>query len=581
MIPAAARWRPGPPTMAALFSLGAAFVGLVAGIQPISDNSFITHVRNGELILDSGIPHEDVYSYTAAGTKWVAQSWLAEVVFALVDRLAGGFGLRVLTAAATVALFVGLFRLVLRLAVDRVRALLVTAAVAPPILIITSPRPLLYGLLCFLLLTWVVEVPDSWVGRRALLVIPPLIWVWANVHGSWTLGVGYVALHALGRCFDGEPLLAGRSRTLLAATGMGIVVSVVNPYFVDLLLFPVELLGRGEVLASVAEWRPPSLHRANGMAFGVTLVALVVSLGRTRATWRDLLVSVVFLLLGLWAIRNIAVAAIVAAPVIARAWRSDVPRPEAGQDRVAALVAGMLSLAGVFVVIGAARGDDYDLDHYSVAAFDHLAERGDLGANILHSDADGGYLIWRWWPQQRVFMDDRFDMYPVALQEDYARLLNLDEGWQEVLDKYGVEIVVWRTDGRLVRGLELATGWCNTWHDEDVTVFRRCPPIHRATDVRRDEGRDRTVAALSGGRPRPTQSAGPCTELPASSNLLLVFSPRNCTATRTTRAMNATRRMYSTMLAPRESRSPMWSLAVTHANSVGRCMCVDPWVDAR
>src|ERR1700726_4693496 len=68
--------------------------GWATGLAKLSDNSFFWHLRTGEYILDHGIPHHDVFSYTAPGTKWVAQSWLAEVTYAGIFRTFGGSGLR-------------------------------------------------------------------------------------------------------------------------------------------------------------------------------------------------------------------------------------------------------------------------------------------------------------------------------------------------------------------------------------------------------------------------------------------------------------------------------------------------------
>src|SRR5947199_6884434 len=105
--------------MAGLFALVFALGGWRAGLSRLSDNSFMVHLRTGRLILDHGIPHHDPYSFTAAGTKWVAQSWLAELLYGAVNRAGGAFGLRLLGAA--IGLFVGLmlFRIALRGTQDR------------------------------------------------------------------------------------------------------------------------------------------------------------------------------------------------------------------------------------------------------------------------------------------------------------------------------------------------------------------------------------------------------------------------------------------------------------------------------
>src|SRR6478736_4979165 len=60
--------------------------GWATGLVKLSDNSFFWHLRTGEYILDHGIPHHDVFSYTAPGVHWVAQSWLAEVLYGALDR---------------------------------------------------------------------------------------------------------------------------------------------------------------------------------------------------------------------------------------------------------------------------------------------------------------------------------------------------------------------------------------------------------------------------------------------------------------------------------------------------------------
>ena len=60
--------------------------GWVAGTARLSDNSFFWHLRTGEYILDHGrVPHHDVFSFTAPGAKWVAQSWLAELAYGALE----------------------------------------------------------------------------------------------------------------------------------------------------------------------------------------------------------------------------------------------------------------------------------------------------------------------------------------------------------------------------------------------------------------------------------------------------------------------------------------------------------------
>ena len=79
--------RPVPATGTGLGWVFTAFFGVfgwAVGIAKLSDNSFFWHLKTGGYILDHGIPHHDVFSYTAPGTHWVAQSWLAEVAYGVL-----------------------------------------------------------------------------------------------------------------------------------------------------------------------------------------------------------------------------------------------------------------------------------------------------------------------------------------------------------------------------------------------------------------------------------------------------------------------------------------------------------------
>ncbi len=79
--------------------LGFALWGLHIGLDRLSDNSFLTHLATGRLILDHGVPRTDPYSFTANGQPWVVQSWLASVIYAWIESWFGANGIRVLMAA--------------------------------------------------------------------------------------------------------------------------------------------------------------------------------------------------------------------------------------------------------------------------------------------------------------------------------------------------------------------------------------------------------------------------------------------------------------------------------------------------
>ncbi len=475
---------PGPrprraPSFETLYTLAFAVAGWAIGITKLGDNSFFWHLRTGRLILERGIPHTDPYSFTAHGAAWVAQSWLAELWYGLLDRIGGGAAIRLFGAALGATLAVLSFRLALRIARDRVRAVGVGIGAFGCIAVMWSPRPFVIAALLFLVLVWIVECPETWIGRHEIVAVPVLLWLWANVHGSFELGVVYVGLHLAGSWADGIVPWHGRQRRLLVGALAASAIVFLNPYGPALVLFPAELLSRGSVLRNVVEWRSPDFRTLQGEAFAIWLVIAVCALARTRhrVSRRDLIVAVPFVLLALWAQRNVALVGFATLPVLARAL---VPAPSTrrvqhddharpiGYAIVAGVVALMTLLGAQTLGAPAFRTDGYPVD-----AMQAVDRAGLLGHRIAATDVWGGYIIMKYWPRQRVFVDDRFDMYPVGFMSDYLKLLRSGEGWQQLLDREGVDVVVWPREKPLAQVLAASPDWIRIHRDDLGVVFVR------------------------------------------------------------------------------------------------------------
>lgn len=83
----------------------------------------------------------------------------------------------------------------------------------------------------------------------------------------------------------------------------------------------------------------------------------------------------------------------------------------------------------VVLTVRAAAQPDYSFAGYPVGAMQAVQRDGLLGRRLLTSDADAGYVILQDWPAQRVFLDDRYDMYPRPVIADYLTLAHARPGW--------------------------------------------------------------------------------------------------------------------------------------------------------
>lgn len=423
------------PSVAAVVGGAAALWGLAIGLQPLGDNSALTHLATGRFILDHGVPRRDPFSFTAAGHAWTVSSWLASVGMALAERANAGYGVLVAHAVLTTLLAVLAWRLT-RSASSMAGRILPVSVVLAVGTGSWPERPLLIGLV---FLAIVVLVTESDVGSPWFLL--PVMWFWVNTHGSFPLGLVYIGVRMVGRRLDGAP--AGRLPVIAKAALVGTLLGGINPVGPRLIVFPLELLKRHDLLARVVEWRSPDFSRPANLVFLAGFLVAVLLAGR-RCSWEDGLVAVVFGAAACLGQRNIALGSIALAPVLARdlahlgAVRGDNRNKATG---VAALA--LVALAALLAVNSFQR-PAYDLSTYPVAELNWMGTQGLLETRVATQDFVGNLLLLREGATARVFFDDRYDLYPRTLITDSWKLLDGNEGWQGRLNRYRIDTLLWQ-----------------------------------------------------------------------------------------------------------------------------------------
>ncbi|MDQ4133833.1 MAG: hypothetical protein M3179_11670 [Actinomycetota bacterium] len=462
------------PKLESLFVAVLVLYGFRLGATPIGDNSMLTHLRTGiDMVEGSGIPRVDPYSWTAAGDPWVVQSWLPEGTYGLAHKL-GGFHLVVLQQAVLLGLLAWLMA---RLA--RAGSPLRTVLAAVIVIGVGSPfwaaRPLTFGLICMALTVLVVE------RRMSPWLLIPILWFWVQSHGSFLLAGVWLGARAVGEWADWRSP-PRESLRYLGGFVAGLAVSVLNPLGAKLLTFAVTLGGKRTVFEEITEWRSPNFQGTAGrMALIFLAVALFILL-RTRLSWRDVVPSVVFLGLALVAARNIPVLAIVLAAPLGRALRrSDHASPRDASalppaTRLRINRAGMLAILAAFVVFTVAMygTNALTLRRYPAEAVTFLSRQGLLRAphRLANQDYVGNYLIFRFGDDARVFIDDRYDMYPLTVSNAFFQMTGGGESAMRTVDRYRVDVVIWDRSKAFPLVLEEA-GWNQVYEDPKWVVLQR------------------------------------------------------------------------------------------------------------
>jgi len=459
-----------------------------------SDGDFARHLRMGQRILQHGPWQIDDLAFTHTG-RFVTTEWLSQLTFALAWR-AGGLAVDAVLVGLVVGVaYAAAVRFMRRAGVGALLAYTtgVVAAVLGAPHWVARPH-----LATFVALPILLHIALIGRGRR-LWPFVVLFGVWANFHGGFILGLAILGALAAGDAIEAWSAAAGseqrktwwlRARFHAGGLAAGLAASVVNPMGPGLLVRVFRVLGNDYLMATAAEFQPMDFHTMYGRLMLVIFGGLTVVLcarGR-RPSWPALSVILLMFAGSLVASRNGPLFGLVALPLMAMEADPDFRRIgvravrrvravfETGEaDAVvgrwgpwfaAALL--VLSLSGGSIGGRQIIADRFDERRVPIAAFAEARRRG-LDGRIFNELRWGGYILWSW-PEQRIFIDGMTDFLGNDVLSEYIRIVRLDPGWQDELDRRDISIVIMPPSSRLVYALRRSSAW-NVWYEDDVAII--------------------------------------------------------------------------------------------------------------
>ena len=444
--------------------------------QLFNDGDTYWHLAAGEWMLRHGaILHADPFSYTAPGHAWDTHEWLTEVLMAGVFGALGWSGLQLLfaPAAALVALVMGL-ELSRKLGVVGWVAMLLISIVCTTQSWLARPHLLALPLLAI----WTVQLLRAREeGRTPALWLLPLMILWANLHGSFLIGLGLLAPFACEAVLDaGEDWFrVGRDWALFMLGA--VAAAMITPHGLNGLLYPIQIQSM-KTLQDIAEWRSADFGQVR--PFEVALIGgLYVLLSRgVRIPMIRLLIMLGLTHLALHELRHQMVFAVVVplllAEPIARTLRPDGSAPEAPPLPPKALAAGMAAVALAVVAVFAVRLSvpvvRTDGPTSPGAALAHVPT--ELRAkHVLNEYGMGGFLIFE---GVKPFIDGRADMYGDDFFDAYSKAVKPDRRrLTALLAKYDVSWTIFDAGDPAVQVLDGLPGWRRLYADKFAVVHER------------------------------------------------------------------------------------------------------------
>jgi hypothetical protein len=332
---------------------------------------------------------------------------------------------------------------------------------------------------------------------------------WVNAHGGFVVGFLIWGVYAFTDLLDmlwhrklssevrsalQNPGAAARNpRAVLWFVGPLMFLAVcVNPSGAVMLTYPLKTVSIGALQAFIQEWQSPNFHLLHVQPFAWLLLLTFGAVGasRQRLVLTDFLLVAGFAFMGLMAGRNIALFALAAPPALSRhasaaseSWRRALGwrrRPSAVLDRkstlnlILLLVILVAVLAKLSLVLPRSDNEAFFEETLPVDAVAYLSEHAPQG-QLFNSYNWGGYLSWAL-PEYPVFIDGRTDLYDDEVIGEWIQVMRVDNGWEEILAKYDVNLILIEADSTLDRVLEREPDWENAYCDDLAVVYARALP---------------------------------------------------------------------------------------------------------
>ncbi len=468
----------------------------------LADGDTGWHIRTGEYILDTrSVPVRDLFSFSKAGQPWFAWEWLSDVIFALLHRAWGLKGVVTFTGLALTFATTLLYRYMMWRGANLFAALGATLLAAGASTVHFLARPHIFTLAGLTAAVWILELDRRRPGRAVWWLVP-MTAVWANLHGgflAWIACLGLVAAGSLWRAVldpPGVPRRFDAARRYAGLTAACALATLANPYGWRLHQHIAGYLRSDWIRQVVDEFQSPRFRSESMLQFEILLFAGLVAIPALyrRRLLPELLILVFWAHAALISARHVPLYAFLAAPVCAveasrlwSAWSSGFGRKSAGaalrnclQDFSAAPQRSSvwipLALASL-ALLPWSWPRDFPDNKFPVAAVNRnvgrIAPAGGSRPRILTSDQWGDYLIYRFYPQGRVFVDGRSDFFGPEVGREYLGLLNAAPGWAGVMDRYRFDLALLPAEWPLAQLLMRDGHWRAVCADRQAIFLER------------------------------------------------------------------------------------------------------------
>ena len=450
-----------------------------------ADGDLGRHITIGNYIAQNWtIPTTDIFSHTMYGEALVPHEWIAQWTFSIIHSFLGLDGIVILISLLIATTFTITYREIRKRNSTILVAFIVVSLAAFASSLHWLARPHIFTFLFVAIWTYLLAENTSKVWY-----FPAIMLLWVNTHGAFIVGFAIWLAHFAGWYWDylhkQSDSAAGRRIAIIGL--LSFAVTFANPVGWKLWDTSAGYYGNQFLVNSTVEYLSPNFHNWSTWPFLIMLIICILGIGfniKLRTYEAFLLAG--WTILSLYSARNIPLFAIVTAPYAAKILQTILPQLSIIQKIEAAINSVeknhrgiLLPLAAIAILVsttlsqkGLNTTNSFDPNKFPVQAVNWL-ESNPQNGKMFNNFIWGGYLLYRMFPQEQVFIDGQTDFYGEAFTLEYASVVSLDEGWQDILNKYNVSWVIIQSDKPLIPALQSELYWKIVYQDDTATILHK------------------------------------------------------------------------------------------------------------
>ncbi|MBI5894038.1 MAG: hypothetical protein HZB79_10430 [Deltaproteobacteria bacterium] len=469
---------------------------------PLWDIDLWYHLATGRYILEhKTLLSYDPFSYTTGEitpfqTVNLKGYWLAQIIFYSAYAVFGNYGIIVLRVLLLVLALSTIFFIGQRIKASKPILLIFIMLAGFISQHFTGERPQLFSFLLTPIVLYLLNdlkkkyTCQTKITIESFILLPLIMLVWANLHRGFIIGTALIAIFGISEAINlffkkelNKSFLSACAIMIIAVFASFINPNTYRPY-IDVVMF------EGSVLQQrISEYTPPIML---GIKYGqflpaywiyllVCLSAFILHFKRIDRT--NFIIFAFLMLLSMSAFRYIPFFVYSTSPYAALYLSRVIEGRKKLQITAKALVCMTLLITFIFAytgfenTLGSALKNPLNERRFPEGAVSFIHKSRPSGRIFNHFNW-GGYLIWRLYPDYKVFIDSR--TLNLKALSDYTYILWDKNRWKGLLDSYDVKIIIMPGLNNFTGELyELANylyedkDWHLVYRDDTALIFLR------------------------------------------------------------------------------------------------------------